>query len=67
MKYNNLSEPNFVVLKLKDYKKCGLKKIKKSGLPVVAYSVSDRRSLWKAKELGLNFVFEGENVPLEEI
>lgn len=67
MKYNNLSEPNFVVLKIEDYKKCGYKKIVKSGLPVVLYSVKNKKELNKAKDLSLNFVFEGEKLPLEEI
>lgn len=67
MKYNNHSEPNFVILKLEDYKKCGYKKMAKQGIPVILYSVKDKKGLRKAKELNLNFIFDSENVPLDEI
>lgn len=67
MKFNNLSEPNFIAVKASDLKKCKIKKILKSGVPVVLYSVDDKKKLRKAKELGLNFVFEGNFENIEEI
>ena len=39
----------------------------KQGIPVILYSVKDKKGLRKAKELNLNFIFDSENVPLDEI
>lgn len=57
LKLNNVSEPNFVSYKVEDAKRRRFKKLG-NNVPVVLWTIKDKKGLRKAKEYNANFIFD---------